>query len=277
MSLNVKYEKKYYDIAAEHHQNGNRKLRCSPHLHHDIELVLLLKGKTVACADSARYELAPGDLFLAFPNQIHSFETLEKEDFYLFILKPELMPDFADTFSMKVPTSAVLRNAAAIPHLRELMDRVTELSANREADAYAKPLLRGYLLALFSEILRRMPLSGVEPEDSDALRSIISFCTRNYSHPLSLSELEENLHLNRYYISHLFSGKLGLGFNDYINSLRISEACRYLINSTHSITEISNLVGFNTLRTFNRAFIKQMGASPSEYRRENLHPKPARG
>ena len=33
------------------------------------------------------------------------------------------------------------------------------------------------------------------------------------------------------------------------------------------MTRISEAVGFNTLRTFNRAFTKQMGVSPTEYRR----------
>ena len=37
------------------------------------------------------------------------------------------------------------------------------------------------------------------------------------------------------------------------------------------MTEISDRVGFNTLRTFNRAFIKQMNVPPSDYRR--LHRK----
>ena len=43
-----------------------------------------------------------------------------------------------------------------------------------------------------------------------------------------------------------------------------------------TVTEISEAVGFNTLRTFNRAFIKQMGMSPSEYRKKKKRePSPA--
>ena len=81
------------------------------------------------------------------------------------------------------------------------------------------------------------------------------------------SSLEEALHLNKYYVSHLFSQKLGISFHDYINSLRVSEACRLLLNTEKSITQISEGVGFNTLRTFNRAFTKQLGISPSQYRK----------
>ena len=62
------------------------------------------------------------------------------------------------------------------------------------------------------------------------------------------------------------SSKLHIGFNDYINSLRVSNACKHLLNSDRSVTEISEIVGFNTLRTFNRAFFKQMGVTPSQYR-----------
>ena len=79
--------------------------------------------------------------------------------------------------------------------------------------------------------------------------------------------LSDKLGLNRYYISHLFSKKLGMRFNDYINSLRISEACRMLLNSDDSVTDICFHVGFGTLRTFNRAFIRHTGRTPSEYRK----------
>ena len=79
--------------------------------------------------------------------------------------------------------------------------------------------------------------------------------------------LERELHLNKYYISHLFSSKLGIRFNDYVNSLRVSQACRLLRDTEMPITEISDAVGFNTQRTFNRAFARFRGCSPGEYRR----------
>ena len=105
------------------------------------------------------------------------------------------------------------------------------------------------------------------------MREIVSYCTRNFMSDLSLEVLEDALHLSRYYISHLFSHKLGIRFTDYVNSLRVSEACRLLRQTDRSITEVCACAGFNTLRTFNRSFMKQMGASPSEYRR--VHSKSA--
>ena len=112
-----------------------------------------------------------------------------------------------------------------------------------------------------------LPMRATKSDENQAMRAVIRYCALNFTKDLSLTILEEELHLSKYYISHLFGDKLGIRFNDYINSLRISESCRLIRMSDMSITEISDASGFGTLRTFNRAFIKQMGMSPSEYKK----------
>ena len=265
MSLNVKYEQKLPDIAFL----GGHNIQCMPHLHRELELICILEGEVVAYADSVRCELHAGDLFLTFPNQIHSYEKLTPETHVGFIFKPDLLPEMMETFTMGTPRSPVIRGGAYDPQLRALIDALTD-TREQLGTSHLPELRRGYLLALCAQLLPRMTIVKLPVGDSETLRTIVSFCTQNYAENLSLSLLEEKLHLNKYYISHLFSGRLGMGFNDYINSLRISEACRYLLNSDNSITEIGSLVGFNTPRTFNRAFVRQMGMSPTEYRKQRL-------
>ena len=148
-----------------------------------------------------------------------------------------------------------------------LTEALVQASDPSFENPYRLMLLRGYLTAILAELLSRTKPENAPRTDSGALRSIVTFCSKNYARDLSLTLLEENLGLSKYYISHLFGNKLGLRFNDYINSLRIFEACKLLVSSEDSISAISDAVGFNTLRTFNRAFMKQMGASPSDYRR----------
>ena len=237
-------------------------------MHREIELVCFFEGHAVAYADSVRCELEPGDVFIAFPNQIHHYESFGPENYYLFIVNPEIMPELADQFNLGLPHSPVIKGIANQPRIRDTIESLYH-ACKQENAPFGSTMRQGYLLALFSELLSEMPLSSLHLGDSNALRAIVSFCTQNFTENLSLSLLEEKLHLNKYYISHLFSGKLGLRFNDYINSLRVSEACRYLLNSDYSITDISEKVGFNTLRTFNRAFIKQMGVPPTEYRKND--------
>lgn len=263
MSLNLRYEQKTQDISFL----GRGNIQCMPHLHRELEMICMLEGEVVAYADSVRCHLHAGDIFLTFPNQIHSYESVSHETHVGFIFKPDILPEMMETFTMGIPHSPVIKGAANEPHIRALIDSLAQ-TRKREGFSHISELRRGYLLALCAELLPRMTINRLSVGDSETLRTIVSFCMRNYGENLSLSLLEEKLHLNRFYISHLFSGKLGLRFNDYINSLRISEACRYLLNSKYSITEIGSMVGFNTPRTFNRAFIRQIGISPSEYRKQ---------
>lgn len=82
---------------------------------------------------------------------------------------------------------------------------------------------------------------------------------------ITLSSVADALHISRYYASHLFS-ELEVGFNEYINSLRITGACERLKNTKLSISEIAYEVGFGSIRTFNRAFLKVSGMTPRQYR-----------
>lgn len=269
MSMNVKYEHRKTPLTMG---KRNTHLACAPHLHRDLELVYMIKGKSIGYADTVRAEINEGDIFLTFPNQIHFYESLGPENYWIYIFSPDLLPEFAETLSMAIPKTPIIANVKQQPEIVRLLSALIENESRirKEDDPYVHNLGRGYLLSLLSLLIPQMELDQVNLSDSGALRAIVSYCMSNYAENLSLAILEEKLHLNRYYISHLFSKKLHLRFNDYINSLRISEACRYLLNSDSSITEISEQVGFNTQRTFNRAFIKAMGITPGEYRRNNF-------
>ena len=94
-------------------------LQCNAHLHYHLELLCLLDGHTRAYVDSCEYQLQPGDIFLAFPNQIHRFESVDKESYLLFIINPDLMPELSRLFTTALPQSGVVRGGASDPALFE--------------------------------------------------------------------------------------------------------------------------------------------------------------
>ena len=133
---------------------------------------------------------------------------------------------------------------------------------------FKENILKGYTLVFLSKLLQKTELADAQSGDYHVIGSIMNYCSENYDKPLSLGVLAHDLHLNKYYISHIMSNKLNIGFNDYINSLRVSAACKMLVNTDKTVTEISEAVGFNTLRTFNRAFSKHLSCTPSQYRQK---------
>lgn len=266
------YEKRDTDFYYRDDRDGRVALRCSPHLHYHIEFVCMLGGESRAYADAEECRIRQGDIFIVFPNQVHRFVTTMPEKYRLFIVSPDLMPEFLPLLTSGVPRSSVIPGAAALPEIDSLTAALSSFGSGSEhdSDSYRDAAIRGYLLALFGRLLPMMSLTSPRTGDSRALREVVAYCSQNFAQALSLDLLEAELHLSKYYISHLFSGKLGIRFNDYINSLRISHACRLLRRDDMQITEIAEAVGFNTLRTFNRAFSRFRGMSPTEYRKSGM-------
>lgn len=268
MNDTIRYENRTVDFYYRNDGGGTSKLRCRPHLHQHIELLCMLEGEVTGIVDSREYHIRAGDLFVAFPNQVHSFVSTGPESYMLFIISPDLLPEYADQFTMTVPVSALAEGATTrCPEILSILKALAALSEKGKDYAFRDDIEKGYLLSLFGELFHLYSLTLPRGSDATVLKAIVNYCMQHYTADLSLAMLEEELHVSKHYISHLFSERLNIRFNDYINSFRVAAACRYLQQSGKSVTEIASLVGFNTLRTFNRAFLKQVGTTPSAYKK----------
>lgn len=247
------------------HVSERGRLGCAAHLHHHLELVLFLEGDCVGFADAERCEIAAGDAFLAFPEQVHRYESHAPERFYILIADPDLMPELSPLLTGPLPESALIKGGARDKLVLEAAEQL--LAIKNPKTVAQKAIRKGLLLTIFGNILQKCAPGDTQTGTSNAFRAVVEYCSAHYDRDLSLSVLERELHISKYYISHLFSTRLRISFNDYVNSLRVNHACRFLREDGHSITEICSLVGFSTLRTFNRAFQKQMGQTPSEYKK----------
>ncbi len=110
-----------------------------------------------------------------------------------------------------------------------------------------------------------------KPEEISAsikkkLDAISQYLKENYHDHISREGLASMIGLDPDYISRLFKIYTGMKIGEYINNLRIEEASRLLISDNRSVIDICMLVGFESLRTFNRAFYKIMGETPTSFR-----------
>ena len=99
---------------------------------------------------------------------------------------------------------------------------------------------------------------------------IISYIDRLYFEDITLSSLSEKFGFSKSYIARLFKTELKTTSADYINRTRIANSCRLLLCSDKNICEISEAVGFKNQYYFTRIFKKEIGITPSEYKKRNL-------
>lgn len=95
---------------------------------------------------------------------------------------------------------------------------------------------------------------------------IIKYIDLNYSENITLDDLAEISHLNKYYLSHTFKDETGLSPIDYLNQTRIKNAKILLESTNYSISDIAEFTGFSSQSFFSQRFKKLTSTSPSKYR-----------
>ncbi len=56
-------------------------------------------------------------------------------------------------------------------------------------------------------------------------------------------------------------------FEDFLNYLRVNKACELMLSTKMSITDIAIAVGYNTVKTFSRNFVKLKNMTPATFRK----------
>ena len=118
--------------------------------------------------------------------------------------------------------------------------------------------------------------SGLTPEASRSLLQSLNWLMeqeKTFLNPnISLEKLANTLNASKHHVSQVINEHLGASFFEYVNQLRIEEAKRLLAETTRSdlhVIEAAYMVGFNNKVSFNTAFKKATGMTPTEYRRNH--------
>ena len=212
-----------------------------------------------------------GDAIIIFPNQKYRLEAQGAEDYIFISADIKRLGELLGVISSQTPKSSIIKGAARDAEVVSLARNAVK-AYNENQSSYREAVIKGYAIALLGKLFSMAELKQNQIEDakkSDTLSEIVGYCNLHFRERLSLAVLEQELHISKYYISHIINERLGEGFSEYINSIRINEACKLLREGEKSIKEISAEVGFGTVRSFDRAFIAKKGETAREYRKRN--------
>ena len=238
----------------------NKELNFPAHIHDDIELVFVINGGGEGFCNGKSYTLKNNSFFIVFPNQVHHYANCKTGEYLLLIIKPDMLLHYSGLFSSREAKTPVCNNAdnSTISLLKTALEEF-------KAEGLS-PIIDGYLTAFFGKLLRFYDFEkSVAPSDTTV--NILNYCKKHYNENITVDDVAKALKVSKSLVSHTFSNRLSVNFCDYINSLRLNNAKKLLDENALPITEIAFLSGFQTIRTFNRAFQKAYGITPSEYKK----------
>ncbi|MFY7827640.1 MAG: helix-turn-helix domain-containing protein [Flectobacillus sp.] len=104
--------------------------------------------------------------------------------------------------------------------------------------------------------------------NSRRIEKAFEYMQSNYDKNITLEEMAKLVGMTEVSFSRFIKKRTGKTFVDSLNEIRIGHASRLLIDTTHTIAEISYQTGFNNLSYFNRVFKARNGCTPKEFRED---------
>lgn len=148
-----------------------------------------------------------------------------------------------------------------------------------EEKPFYEQMLVSNLILLLGEFARiqkqETDLESQRLIGSGKLSDMLRYIQLHYA-TVTLQSMAEHFSYSDAYLSRLIKKETGKSFSEIVSGIRFHTTCNYLKHSTLTIEKISDIVGYQNVGNFFRAFKKNCGVSPSDYRRQNQTESSAR-
>ena len=235
---------------------------CYLHINPELEVVFVKDGSVSVNVGSDEFTVSANEFTIIPPYRIHGFKPSENTDAIVYMFTNSMASEFYSLCKNKEATTPVF-----------LLDKVTinyiilatEKYLSESGLYYAKSILNTFL-AEFTRDNSFVQMSF----DASNLNRIVEYIYFNVSGDITLRDISTEFNIKENQFNKLLMGYTGLGFKEFVNAIRIEKAIVLLNRIDMNITEIAFEIGYENIRTFNRAFLKMTGLSPSQYRKKLL-------
>ncbi|CQR45853.1 putative response regulatory protein [Paraliobacillus sp. PM-2] len=146
-------------------------------------------------------------------------------------------------------------------------DDLSYYTASVEKIAYSQDV--GQLKEILKEYCHELMLSIHQQtsERSPIVQNVLDYIHTHYNKGISLKTLGQQFHVNAIYLGQLFQKELGVVFSEYLNRYRLEKAKELLKTTHYRAGEIGIIVGYSDTTYFYKQFKKNVGATPSKWRK----------
>jgi AraC-like DNA-binding protein len=109
-------------------------------------------------------------------------------------------------------------------------------------------------------------IAQIKHSETDRLTDVYKYVQQHFKDDINLTTIARISNLTPQSFCRLFKKRTGKKFVEYLNEVRIASACKYLLDTDWSISEIGYNCGYKTVSNFNKLFKNITGVSPKVYR-----------
>jgi AraC-like DNA-binding protein len=231
----------------------------SIHFHSQIELYFVDEGEVTVWINDKQSVLKAGEASVALSYDAHGYQMVIPSKARLIIIPTYMCEEFIQAIQNKRVSTPFIRDKEAVKKINDCYVEITSNANNR-----IKTI--GYIYVLLGLIIENMNFETLkDPIDPSLSSQILFYINENYKKNISLSSIASSLGYSASYVSRYFKSSFNTSVNKYITLIRLKEAVILMNEKNHNITYCAYESGFNSMRTFYRAFYDEFKCTPKEY------------
>ncbi len=258
----------------------------SQHCHEYFEITYMYKGSCSLLFENDTIQLSEGDMCIVPPQSPHN-QPLMPETLALGIVvrKSTFNSIFGELLTHNDLVSTFLRNSIYNPEssnylilktelFPQLRDIIHQLAYETNQHGPYTNTCSVSLLNLFLALILRRYRDSITIYRLDSLTRthrdfplILQYIQQNYK-TVSLESLARTFDYSEAHLSRLIQSNLNRSFISIVRDLKMSRAQDYLENTALKVSEITELIGYESVDHFSRTFKKNFGTSPIQYRKK---------
>lgn len=251
------------------------------HWHNDLEINLIREGEAVFQVYQKSYRVRTGEGFLLNRNVPHSCSSPGNEHvrYSTILVRPDfLYGDFGSDVERKCFQPFLQNSAIPCIHLtgfdengKEILQKLNQVEEAFDRKRFCYELkIKGLLCEAFAMILygHRQELTKFVPanlQELERLEKMLNYLNMHFTEVISLQDLADQVHLSREVCCRLFKKMTGKTITGYLEEYRVNKSFSLVQSGQYSMTQITEMVGFNNPSRFASAFRKRFGCNPGEY------------
>lgn len=233
----------------------------------DYQILYVSKGKAHFFFDNQEEIVAAGHMVLYYPKE-------EQRYIYYAAEHPEVFWVHFTGYDVKnilryyqFSPDKRIYYTGTLPEYKWIFQRmIQEMQLCRPLyEEMLASLLNDLLLLINRQVLSDCTFSTNIQSD---IEQAVSYFNENYNKKISVEEYAEAHHISTNHFIRNFKQYIGMTPGQYIVSIRITNAQSLLERGAYNINEIASIVGYDDALYFSRVFRKQVGMSPTKYRKE---------
>lgn len=251
---------------------------------HDFwEFLYIDKGEISLMADDRKYILKQGEMIFHKPGEWHNVIANGKVAPNLIVVSFVCNSDAMTVFDNKVITldkrfkhylGDILREAKNVFSSSLADPMLKDYKKRKKIKFGSEQLLKLYLKMFLIELIRDesnlQPVTRTSPHireyvSEEKVNIVINMLNENIHESLSLNDICKKTLLSKSTLQKLFKESVNMSVMEYFKRLKIKEAKILIRENNHNFTEISELLGYNSIHYFSRIFKNETGMTLSEY------------